>query len=307
MWLIVLLTAVPLAISILVVAALVAALARPVRVADDAVATLRAARRHEDRTAFVSLLGVLVTPAPLMAGATTSLVHLGSPGLVSALGLTIGALVFLAVHYVGERTWPRPTGHLRQATLRRRTLRELAGNRGWGLLVTTAVAVVSLSIFGLTATESGRAVPTLITPEAAGEGFAGGASGPYPGWAYGLPILAAFAVVLGATWLVLRLVAHRPAVAGTHDADDHALRRTSAARILGGVQLFLGGTLTAVLLVAALALHNSGWALGATIAVSVAVLTGAVAVLAPVTAVRPVTREVAAARAPAADPAETGR
>ncbi|MHB1065515.1 MAG: hypothetical protein ACYC1Z_13675 [Georgenia sp.] len=302
MLLVVLLAAVPLAISILV-----AAHARPVRVADDAVTTLRAARRHEDLTALVSLLGVLVTPVPLMAGATTSLVRLGSPGLVSALSLTIGALVFLAVHYVGERTWPRPAGHLRQATLRRRTLRELAGHRGRGLLVTTAVAVVGLSIFGLTATESGRAVPTLITPEAVGEGFAGGASGPYPGWAYGLPILAAFAVVLGATWLVLRLVARRPAVAGTHDADDHALRRTSAARVLGGVQLFLGGTLTAVLLVAAQALHNSGWALGGAIAVSVAVLVGAGAVMAPVTAVRPVTREVAAARDPAAGPAEPAR
>lgn len=281
---------------LIVVAALVVVTARGrgERAPDDSAATLRAARRHEDATALVSLLGVMAAPVLLVAGSTTSLVHLGpSPGLLSALSLTIGALIFLAVHHVGELTWPRPQGQLRQATLRRRTVGELTGRRGHALLATCVLAVVALVLFGLTATDTGRAVPRLITADDAAAGVVGGSSGPYPGWAYGVPLLGAFAVVLVATWLVLRLVARRPAVTGVDISDDLALRLTSTARILAGVQLFLGGTLAAVLLVAMQSLQSAGWVLAAVIALAVAAVVGIGSLVAAPTAMPPVGADAA--------------
>src|SRR5690625_6995478 len=88
-----------------------------------------------------------------------------------------------------QYTWPRPVGHIRQASLRRRSIRQLAGRRAVLLLATAAVLTCALAIFGLTADDSGRAVPHLITSEAAAQGSLGGASGPYPGWPYALPLL----------------------------------------------------------------------------------------------------------------------
>lgn len=274
------------AIAVLTVVAIIL-LASPTPVRDEANAALLAARRHEDHTAVASLLGVVAAVVLLITGTSGPLLHVDPPGLLGALSLTAGAVIFLAIHYVGQHTWPRPVGHIRQASLRRRSVRQLAGGRAVLLLTNAAVITCALVVFGLTADTSGRAVPHLITPEAAAQGSLGGAAGPYPGWPYALPLLGAIAVVLLATFLVLRLIARRPAVAGTRDADDHALRLTSARRVLGGAQLFLGGTSAAVLLVATMSLSSSGWLLAALVAGALALIIGMGSLMLATTALPP--------------------
>ncbi len=284
------------ALAVLTVVAVVL-LASPTRVGDEHNAALLAARRHEDHTALASLLGVVAAVALLVAGTRGPLLHMDPPGLLGGLSLTVGAVIFLAIHCVGQYTWPRPAGHIRQASLRRRSVRQISGRRAVLLLVTAGVLSAALVVFGLTADDSGRAVPHLITPEAAARGSLGGASGPYPGWPYAAPLLGAFAVVLLATFLVLRLIARRPAVAGTRDADDHALRLTSARRVLGGVQLFLGGTGAAVLLLATVSLNSAGWWLAALVTGPLGLVIGLSSLVLAATALPPTatTRDLAGA------------
>ncbi|MPV37753.1 hypothetical protein [Georgenia subflava] len=236
-------------------------------------ATLVAARRHEDVTTAVALTaGILVAGAVVISAAASPGAGPGAPGVLAALGPAAGGLVHLGIHAVGERTWPRPVGAVRTAVLRRRTVRELAGRRAWLLAATSTVLAVVLVLTGATATETGRAVPRLITAEDVAAGMGGGAAGPYPGWPYGLPLLGGTALVLVGAAVAVRMVARRPAVAGTAPEDDAGLRLTSAGRILAGTQLFVGGTLTAVLTVSAVPLGNAGWGLAAGAAAGLAVV-----------------------------------
>src|SRR5690606_19879176 len=194
-------------------------------------------------------------------------------------------------------TWPRPAGSVRQATLHRRSLRALSPSRVRLLCGTAAVLGIALGVFVLTADETGRAVPAMITAEGALAGRLGGASGPYPGSRYAGPIAVGLIVVLVATAWVLHRVAHRPAVAGATPEDDQLLRRTGARRILGGVQLCVGATSAAVLLVAAVSLTNAGWTLAAWTAGVVGLLCGLTSVIAAGTALpapQPTTTTVAA-------------
>jgi hypothetical protein len=84
-----------------------------------------------------------------------------------------------------------------------------------------------------------------------------GASGPYPGWAYGVPMLVGLALALLATVVTLRLIARRAPLGGLARWHDDAVRRTSAARTLAGVQVCLGGTVAALMLVAGGAVANA--------------------------------------------------
>lgn len=75
--------------------------------------------------------------------------------------------------------------------------------------------------------------------------------GPYPGTWYAVPLTIGAVLVLLATWGVLHLVATRPAVSGVDPAWDHALRCSTGARVLRGVQLALALTLGGMLVVPA--------------------------------------------------------
>ena len=79
---------------------------------------------------------------------------------------------------------------------------------------------------------------------------------PFPGWYYGRWIGVALAILVVGCIAVLALVARRPAVADTDPADDLTLRRTSARRVLAGVQLTVGWTFAACLFVAANAVRS---------------------------------------------------
>jgi type IV secretory pathway TrbD component len=251
-------------------------------------ATLVAARRHENVATALGLAGGLAVAVVLiaLAGNGARLVP-GAPGLAAALAPTAGALVYLGLLAVGERTWPRPVGAVRTAVLRRRTVREVTGRRLALLVTTAAVLVVALAAFALTADETGRAVSKLITAEQAAGGMVGGASGPYPGAPYALPILAALVPVLAATAWVLNLVARRPAVVGTEPDDDLLLRRTSARRVLAGAQFFVGATAFAVLVVGGMALGRAGWSAAGWAAALLGLAAGIVSLVAATNAFTP--------------------
>lgn len=215
-----------------------------------------AARRHGlavNLTAWLLALGLgplALTPVTLLLARTGAVDGAtGNAVLVGTLPAGV-ALVFLGVHALGERTWPRPTGTLRRATLVPRG--DVAPR--WLRRVTWAWAAalaVTLLATGLTAVDGRR---FRITADA---GLTERTTGPYPGWDFGVPLLLAALVVLVAAEGTLRLVARRPAVVDADPAYDAASRRVSAHRVLRGAQLVLGGMLAGVLVTAGGAVVNA--------------------------------------------------
>ncbi|MCL2467586.1 MAG: hypothetical protein FWF21_10000 [Micrococcales bacterium] len=147
---------------------------------------------------------------------------------------------FLVVYAIGERTWPRPSGASRQAVLAPRSVRALAGQTlpAWSV----ALGVVMVAALFAAAITGDRSDSTFIVTHRGGGGF-----GTWPGAALGVPLLTTMAVVAVLTVLVLRATTRRPAVAGTTEADDLALRQASARRVLAVVQLVTGLALASVL------------------------------------------------------------
>lgn len=216
-------------------------------------AAIESARRHGILVnAMAWLVALFGGPAVLGAGALLAFrVTAGTgayPGLVAGLWPAGHALLFLAVHALGERGWPRPTGTVRRAALAPRGPRAPR----WLLNVTlawAALVVLAVVLGGVTADDGRR-----LTWAA---GSAATSVSPYPGWTYGTPVLVGLVAVAASTWGVLRLVARRPAV--TPDARyDIGMRQLSAHRVLRGVQLVLALTLAALLGTAAQALVTVG-------------------------------------------------
>ena len=201
------------------------------------------------------------------------------PGLLAALGPALAGLVFLAVTAVGEATWRRPSGAQRAAHLVRRPLfsraQPWAARALWAWTFLLAVAVV---VFGVVAAPDGRSIGNASTDGCVVDGVPvpcdGGASGPFPGWSYGLPVLLGAATVLAATIGVLYLVARRPAVRGTSTADDDLLRTVSATRVVRGAQLAQGVTLAGVTFFAGATAVNAGWWWGGVLLLGAVVVLG---------------------------------
>lgn len=154
------------------------------------------------------------------------------------------ALAFLLVHAVGELTYPRPTGDVRTAALTTRTAADVAPRR---LRRTTSAWAAGLGVVLLVGTLTATG-PRHLDRTVDGWISRGG---PYPGTWYAVPLTIGAVLVLLATWGVLHLVATRPAVSGVDPAWDHALRCSTGARVLRGVQLALALTLGGMLVVAA--------------------------------------------------------
>lgn len=245
----------PIAVGAVLVAILIAVVRRPDPAPSDAAA---AARRHSavvNGLALTGLFGSIVVGLTLLSGPPTGLAQ----GLLLGLIPAAAGLAFAAVQAIGELTWPRPTGTLRRAPLTRRTAADVAP--GWLRRVTwswAALTAVLLVAFGAAA-DDGRQITRSFTFMVAGDPESGSSgAGPFPGWFYGIPLLAATAVVLLAAEGVLRLIARRPAVMDAAPEWDLGLRRVSARRLLRGVQLVLGWTATGVLFVAGTAVHRVG-------------------------------------------------
>lgn len=208
-----------------------------------------AARRHAAVVSTLAWVVALLSPVALVPLVRVA----GSGGLTAGVltGLlpTVTGLLFLAVHTIGESTWPRPTGTVRRAPLTPRTVADLAP-RGLRRLVRAwaATLVVTLVVSGLVA-DGGRAITRAWEQGST-------TASPFPGWYYGVPLLVATGVVVAASEGVLRLIARRPAVMDAQPEWDLGLRRLSAHRVLRGTQLVLGLTTAGVLLVAGTAVRS---------------------------------------------------
>ncbi|MBO0610527.1 hypothetical protein [Myceligenerans salitolerans] len=219
------------------------------------------ARRHELLIASASAMGAVVCAGVVLslpvAGTGALAVLPEVPGIAQALGPFAAVVVFCAVRAAGELTWPRPSGIVRTAPLVRRTVRSLGGARLRWLLVTVLALAFALVVFGLVAGEGGRQFdhPPVIWPDGS---VSESSRGPFPGWPYGVPLLAGLVAAVLATVTTLRLIARRSPLAGVAGEHDAAVRATSAARLLGGVQLLVGGTLGMTLWTAGSALRPGG-------------------------------------------------
>lgn len=238
-----------LALLAAVVVVVVAVTRRPLPAPSEAA---DAARRHAlgvNIAAWAALavlpgvIGLVAVPLFRLTGASLY------AGVVTGLYPATAGLLFLGVHAIGERTWPRPTGAVRRAHLSPRDaqrgprwLRRLTW--AWaGLLLVTLVAAGATS-------SNGRAVSVAYATNGVQT------ASPYPGWFYGVPLLVAAALVLVATEGVLRLISRRPAVVDADPAYDAASRRLSAHRALRGTQLVLALTEAGVLGIAGAALSS---------------------------------------------------
>jgi len=231
----VLVVGVPLAVASL--AALVTLTRRP-PITDPSQAAA-AARRHGLVVAWVAWATATILAVLVGFVGTTVLHGRARPsGLVLALLPVTAGLAYVAVHVVGEHGWPRPTGAVRRAVLvpRRQPAARLLT---WVAVTWASLVVVLLVVTGLTA-NGGRSL-------AADRGFGRTTAGPYPGWYYGGPILLGVALLVAVGTYALHVIAHRPAVVDADPAYDDASRRLSAHRVLRGVQLGLGMTLTGLL------------------------------------------------------------
>ncbi|MBD8078399.1 hypothetical protein [Cellulosimicrobium arenosum] len=244
------------AVAVLVVVSLIGAVAlwRDGRRAVETSAAARRAVRHSALTAGVAAVplafGICFVPVYYAAGTSALTGHLAAAlPTVSLLGL-------LAVHAVGELTWPRPRGAERRARLVARTPADVAPGRlrqttlaWWVALVVTSLAL------GLLASGprwlSGAVDLDLVRPTT-----------PFPGWSWTVPIMVTTTLAVVATALVLRLVASRPAVEDVSDEWDMWLRRRVARRMLRSVQLVLGLTLAGLVGMAGIALRWIGLANG---------------------------------------------
>lgn len=216
-----------------------------------------ASRRHGVATHVAAwVVPLLVGPVGLLL-ATRALPLVGvwdgpaHNAFLAALHPAVLGLLYLAVHAVGELTWPRPTGMVRRAALEPRGPRDVVPRVmhrvTWGWF---GALVLALVVFGATATDGRKITATGLATSAT--------AGPYPGWFYGVPLLVAATVLVVACEGVLRLVARRPAVVDADPTYDAASRRLSAHRALRGVELLLAGILGAVLVLAGSALRGVG-------------------------------------------------
>jgi hypothetical protein len=275
---------------VVLLAAGVAAVLRPVRTAGSATPSEAwiAAEQHARRTSATAW-AILLTAALVVAIAVGSYLHGLVAGLVLAATPALAGLAFLGVHLVGEHTWPRPDGAVRRAPLARRRVRDITP-RGLGWLTGTwfVVLVVLLALCAAAAGTGGRSLSY-----AQADGSVSTAS-PFPGWYYGRVIVPLVLLLALGCLGTLVLVARRAAVADTAPQDDLVLRRTSARRVLAGAQLVVAWSLVGCLFFAANAVRGvqPRWAdaFGPGTAVPVAacatLIAVAVAVVAPVVAVR---------------------
>lgn len=204
----------------------------------------QAARRANRHATMASLVGIALLVVVLFWLAVASLFGAwGSGGRVLALLPVLAGACLLAAQAVGQLTWPRPRGSYREAELTPRSVGDVTPV--WPRRLVLVWAVASLLLLGVFATVADG--PRSLTRPA---GAYTESIGPYPGWYYGVPMALAVLATVGATELVLRLVAGRSAVAGVSAEWDLHLRRRSAAHVTRGIQFVLGVTVAGLLVVA---------------------------------------------------------
>lgn len=210
----------------------------------------RRAVRHSAVTSAGS--GLLVT-AGILLPPLYSYLGLVPLGARTTAVLPLVALVgALAIHAVGEITWPRPRHRQREARLVARSTADvvpmLTRRLAWVWAGITAVASVA---FGLLS-DGPRSISRVVGR------YEAYTVAPFPGWLWTVPILVAVVVAVAASEVVLRLVASRPAVEDVDEEWDMWLRRRVARRVERATQLVLGLTLGGLVAMAGLSLRWLG-------------------------------------------------
>lgn len=208
---------------------------------------VRAARRRAGAAVAVSgvLCAALLIATPLMPRL------LGLPALLAApLAATAGLVVYSAIP---PRVVPVAETSERYASLARRTPTTYVWRPGAVTVLALVVAQIGFLLFtGVTsrADEVGRYRQIGFD-----SGAQGSAAGPYAGWFYAVPLLAATVLLAAATLIAIRRVSSTPALPWADLEDiDTAWRRAStrviiaisAASVLfqfGGVAVFSGGAI----------------------------------------------------------------
>lgn len=167
-------------------------------------ATVDAARRHEAR---ISTAAAALSTGLAVGLGNRAVDPLGPPGMLLGLAPFAAVLMICLARIVGESRWPRPTGEVRTAPLVRRSVRDQGGWRLVTFLGTAGALVAAFVAFG--AAVAGPVVVLLL-------------------------------LVVAAVLVALRVVTRRPPIGLLSPAQDDAIRRTSASRVLAGAQLWLG-------------------------------------------------------------------
>ena len=254
----------PILVVALVVLLVIGSRGRP----RDHEATVVAARRHETRNAAAAV-GASVCAA--LAVGNPAVAALAPPGVLLGVAPFAAALTYCLARAAGETRWPRPTGDVRRAPLVRRSVRDQGG---WPLplfLATVGVLAVALVAFWFNSTADGRTDERMLV-DAAGTVREVRRAGPFPGWEFGVPALVALVLVVGALFVALRAVTRRPPIGLLSAAQDDAIRRTSAARVLAGAQAWVGLGAVGYLAFSTGALLRVGWLLGGVTCAVAAVL-----------------------------------
>mgnify|MGYP001576123143 FL=1 len=246
-----------------------------------------AIRTHAQRTrtiawavAAVTVLALILTLPALTRGVVGAFGPDGPTGLALALAPLAVAVAYCGAQLIGERTWPRPAGEVRAATLAVRTTATTSPRTLRVLTITWAIALVSVVIVCGILGDGNRYTHSYMTQQ----GLVTSSSGPFPGWPYGLPTLALTALLCLLAMATLITIRRRPAVPTLSDDEDVALRRRASTYLLVVVQSALGLTLAGNLAFAGFALRSSDLAVAGIAALSaaglVALSTAVVATLA---------------------------
>jgi hypothetical protein len=180
---------------------------------------LTRARRHQVGISMLAGAAALAT-LPL----ASALSHWQGQSAVLPLLPSLMVAAACAVLWIGELTFPRPTGLVRSTVLNARGLDSVVP-RGW-LRLCLAMAVLDIVVFAAGALTAHGGDGLRF------EGDWGSAQAtPYPGTAYVLPQLLALASATLIAWGVCRAAANRATIASDLEGDA-VLRRASGGRVL---------------------------------------------------------------------------
>lgn len=205
-----------------------------------------AARSARRRAAVASAMAGVAAVAVVIVLET---VPFAEPERVTAAAPALVGAAMIIVAIVAERRWPRPSGHVRTATLRTTHRGSSSRALSWMAVVSGVGSVALLIIARLTEAPGGRA---LIYSWDSGffPGDTGSLqSGPYPGSHYTWVVLGGLALVGALTVIGLRVVDSRPALGAGLTQEDEAAREGSRVRVLRG-SAFANLAITAGLLLA---------------------------------------------------------
>lgn len=218
-------------------------------------------RLHSQRTnvatwsvAILTIVALAVTLPAITQQFVSAVGPEGPTGLTLALAPLIVALVYTLARLVAERTWPRPDGQVRAATLANRSTAMTSPRGLRTITITWAMALLALLVgCGITG-DGNRFTRSYLTDQ----GVITTSAGPFPGWPYGVPTLVVATLVSALTVLTLVTIRRRPAVATLDAPEDLALRRRASTHELVLVQSALGLTLAGNAAFAGFAWRSTG-------------------------------------------------